>query len=113
MYPPCDTSDHQTIPLSTPRQRSILSLGQFRPEKDHIKQLYALRKLIDLGIPEVTNSKIDPSFEDIQLVFVGGCRNSEDEKRVDELKKITADLGMEDRVVFEVKVYLESRLFMM
>ena len=40
----------------------------------------------------------------MQLVFVGGCRNDEDERRVEELKTIVADLGMEDRVVFEVNV---------
>lgn len=57
-------------------------------------QLYILRKLIDL----------DASFEDIRLVLVGGCRNEEDEKRVEELKRIVVDLGMEDRVVFEVNV---------
>ena len=49
LYPPCDTTDHQSIPIANSRKRSILSLGQFRPEKDHIKQLYALRKLVDLG----------------------------------------------------------------
>ena len=94
VYPPCDTTEHQAIPLNHPRQRTILSLGQFRPEKDHVKQLYILRKLIDL----------DSSFEDIRLVLVGGCRNAEDEKRVEELKCIAADLGMSDRVVFEVNV---------
>ena len=104
VYPPCDTTDHQTIPIANPRKRSILSLGQFRPEKDHIKQLYALRKLIDLGNQVIKKSWIDPSFEDMQLVFVGGCRNDEDERRVEELKTIVADLGMEDRVVFEVNV---------
>ena len=36
------------IPL---RQRVILSIGQFRPEKNHVQQLYILRRLIDLGIP--------------------------------------------------------------
>ena len=47
---------------------------------------------------------IDTSFEDIKLVLVGGCRNEEDEKRVEELRRIAIDLGMEDRVIFEVNV---------
>ena len=38
---------------------------------------------------------------------MGGCRNDEDERRVEELKTIVADLGMEDRVVFEVNVIEE------
>ena len=50
LYPPCDTIEHQAIPINKPRERFILSLGQFRPEKDHVKQLYILRKLLDLGM---------------------------------------------------------------
>lgn len=69
-----------------------------------MKQLYILRKLIDLGMNDGLLMIIDSSFEDVRLVLVGGCRNSEDEKRVEELKRIAADLGMEDRVIFEVNV---------
>ena len=50
LYRPCDTIEHQAIPINKPRERFILSLGQFRPEKDHVKQLYILRKLLDLGM---------------------------------------------------------------
>lgn len=49
MYPPCDTSEHRKLGLGCARQRCVLSIGQFRPEKDHVKQLYILRKLIDAG----------------------------------------------------------------
>ena len=51
MYPPCDTTAHRQLGLQAPRQRCVLSLGQFRPEKDHVKQLYILRRLLDLGAP--------------------------------------------------------------
>ena len=73
VYPPCDTTEHRSLSAqSTPnttinnanstnssasslklplRQRVILSVGQFRPEKNHVQQLYILRRLIDLGIP--------------------------------------------------------------
>ena len=49
VYPPCDTTEHRQLGTFSLRQRIILSLGQFRPEKDHIKQLYILRRLIELG----------------------------------------------------------------
>ena len=49
VYPPCDTSEHRKLGLGCARQRCVLSIGQFRPEKDHVKQLYILRKLIDAG----------------------------------------------------------------
>lgn len=54
---------------------------------------------------------VDSSFEDVRLVLVGGCRNSEDEKRVEELKRIAADLGMEDRVIFEVNVIIKNSCY--
>ncbi|KAK8793864.1 hypothetical protein WA171_002994 [Blastocystis sp. BT1] len=92
VYPPCDTSDHRTLGLGEPRRRDILSIGQFRPEKDHIKQLYILRKLLD----------IDDQYSDVRLILVGGCRNKEDEERVAELKRIVVDLDLTNHVVFEV-----------
>ena len=41
IYPPCNTTHLQEVPLGdeTTRQRIILSVGQFRPEKDHALQL--------------------------------------------------------------------------
>ena len=41
IYPPCNTTRLQEIPLGdeTTRQRIILSVGQFRPEKDQVLQL--------------------------------------------------------------------------
>ena len=72
----------------------ILSIGQFRPEKDHGKQLLILRKLLDLG----------EQFNDVVLVLLGGCRNEGDWERVAELKRVVKDLGLEEHVVFEVNV---------
>ncbi|KAK8824795.1 hypothetical protein WA538_005462 [Blastocystis sp. DL] len=97
VYPPCDTSEHRKLGLGCARQRCVLSIGQFRPEKDHVKQLYILRKLIDA----------DDQFADVRLVLVGGCRNVEDERRVAELKRIVSDLGIERNVVFEVNAPYE------
>lgn len=41
VYPPCNTAHLQEIPLGddASRKRVILSIGQFRPEKDHLLQL--------------------------------------------------------------------------
>ena len=38
LYPPCNTTLLQQIPLQT-RENIILSVGQFRPEKDHALQI--------------------------------------------------------------------------
>lgn len=50
VYPPCDTTEHRQLGIGTRRERVILSVGQFRPEKDHMKQLCVMRKLLDLGV---------------------------------------------------------------
>lgn len=40
VFPPCNTSHLDSIPIvETSRRRIILSIGQFRPEKDHLLQL--------------------------------------------------------------------------
>ena len=72
----------------------ILSIGQFRPEKDHQKQLLILRKLLDRS----------DQFNDVVMVLLGGCRNEGDWKRVEELKRLVHDLDLDDHVVFEVNV---------
>ena len=38
VFPPCDTKSFEDLPLS-PRENIIVSVGQFRPEKDHALQL--------------------------------------------------------------------------
>ena len=38
VYPPCNTTHLLNLPLEG-RKRIILSIGQFRPEKDHVLQL--------------------------------------------------------------------------
>ena len=39
VFPPCNTTEFRQIPLAGRRQRVVLSVGQFRPEKDHMLQL--------------------------------------------------------------------------
>ena len=43
-------------------------------------------------------------------MLIGGCRNEGDFKRVEELKRIVTDLGMEDKVLFEVNVMIEKEV---
>ena len=45
----------------------------------------------------------------MKLVLVGGCRNEEDWKRVEELKRMVESLDMVDHVVFDVNVREERR----
>lgn len=55
VYPPCNTTDlHKNLTLRRPErtargERLVVSIGQFRPEKDHFLQLQALKALKDMG----------------------------------------------------------------
>ena len=42
-------------------------------------------------------------------MLVGGCRNEEDWKRVEELKRLVESLDMTDHVVFDVNVRARRR----
>ncbi|KAF8895230.1 mannosyltransferase [Infundibulicybe gibba] len=91
VYPPCDTREMAQLPLEG-RERIILSIAQFRPEKDHPAQLRAFNKLLQLH-PEYATSP-----DQLKLVLVGGSRNSSDAARVESLRQLAKGLGIEERV---------------
>ena len=98
IYPPCDVAEFLKISLhddSKLKHHSIVSLGQFRPEKDHPLQIRSFAAFLD---------KLSHENDCYKLVLVGGCRNSEDEKRVNNLKNLCEQLGVSDKVEFRLNV---------
>ncbi|KAI5638973.1 glycosyl transferases group 1 domain-containing protein [Phthorimaea operculella] len=96
VYPPCEVNDlkqlrslvKETDPIR------ILSVAQFRPEKDHPLMLQAMYELRNLLV------KNEILWNKIKLVLVGSCRNPEDEERVQNLKDLAKHLSLEDSVQF-------------
>lgn len=85
VYPPCDTRALQALPLDRRLKRVyLLSIAQFRPEKDHAMQLRALaaarRKAA--GMHDGGGEAVLAAH----LKLVGSCRNAEDEQRIQQLK---------------------------
>lgn len=39
VFPPCNSTELSQVPLRKKREAIILSVGQFRPEKDHMLQI--------------------------------------------------------------------------
>lgn len=125
VYPPCDVRAFLDIPLENdedddweevgrelgedsfqaknpdgPRKSfSIVSIGQFRPEKDHKLQIQAFRELLNRRAARE---------EDVRLVLVGGCRNQEDEDRVLMLRGLCAELEVGGKVEFKLNVPFEE-----
>ncbi|KAL9226693.1 hypothetical protein vseg_002476 [Gypsophila vaccaria] len=96
VYPPCDTSGLQALPLERPIDTpTIISVAQFRPEKAHSLQLQAFAKVID---------KLDTDIPRPKLQFVGSCRNKGDEGRLRKLKEMAADLKVENDVEFHENI---------
>jgi len=92
VYPPCDTKSLQNLSL-TNREHKILSIGQFRPEKNHTLQVKAFAKMMK-DHPELSKKG------DVELFLVGGCRDEGDESRVNELKRLASSLGVSKSVHF-------------
>ncbi|XP_020783500.1 GDP-Man:Man(3)GlcNAc(2)-PP-Dol alpha-1,2-mannosyltransferase [Boleophthalmus pectinirostris] len=122
VYPPCDVRAFLDIPLENeddddweevgrelgdenfqakPDKKctSIVSIGQFRPEKDHKLQIQAFRELL--------NRKGELK-EGLKLVLIGGCRNEEDEDRVLRLRGFCGELEVGDKVEFKLNVPFEE-----
>lgn len=98
VYPPCNVQTFLDIPLQEEKnaaEQTIVSVNQFRPEKDHPLQIRAFAKLLE----KVAGQQVLP-----KLILIGGCRNHEDDQRVNQLKELCQKLGIEKRVDFRVNI---------
>lgn len=87
VYPPCDTAAFLQAKLDG-RKREIVSLAQFRPEKEHAKQVHAMAHLLGEHPEYRTGDKA------VKLVMMGGSRDAGDERRVEGLKRLAEELGV-------------------
>ncbi|XP_040434394.1 GDP-Man:Man(3)GlcNAc(2)-PP-Dol alpha-1,2-mannosyltransferase-like [Falco naumanni] len=98
----CDVQTFLDIPLEkkSTSEYSIVSVSQFRPEKDHPLQIRAFAKLL-----EEKRLGQQPS---LKLVLIGGCRNQQDEERVNNLKHLCDELGVSNDVIFRINISFEE-----
>ncbi|KAJ2857910.1 asparagine-linked glycosylation protein [Coemansia erecta] len=109
VYPPCDTKRLVEFPLEH-RSPIVMSLAQFRPEKNHALQIEAFAQLLhDHSESAAPAGWKKPSLADIlegkrgaveypALVMLGGARNIEDEARAEELRQLAKRLDVERQV---------------
>ena len=74
LYPPCDITSLTNLPIPN-RQKLLISIAQFRPEKNHMLQLEVFKDF-----------QKSPQGKDIQFVLIGGARDAGDEKIVARLR---------------------------
>lgn len=99
VYPPCEVNHLKELAKEQNTEfYRIISVGQFRPEKNHPLQLqtmYELRTLL------MYNEEL---WNKIRLLIVGSCRNSEDYERLKNMQDLTKHLSLENNVEFHVNV---------
>uniref|UniRef100_F6W757 GDP-Man:Man(3)GlcNAc(2)-PP-Dol alpha-1,2-mannosyltransferase n=2 Tax=Ornithorhynchus anatinus TaxID=9258 RepID=F6W757_ORNAN len=106
VYPPCDVRAFLDVPLHEKKPPAaapgdlLVSVGQFRPEKNHPLQIRAFARLLGKEA-----AKMLPS---LKLVLIGGCRNQEDEQRVSHLRELCRDLGVGESVEFKINIPFEE-----
>ncbi|KAG1727063.1 glycosyltransferase family 4 protein [Suillus paluster] len=103
VYPPCDTREMAQFPLDA-RERIILSIAQFRPEKDHSTQLRAFAQLL-ADHPNYTSG---PSS--VKLFLLGGARNANDHARVQSLRDLAGELNINPHVQFIINASYSEML---
>ena len=98
-------------PSSKRKTNAIVSIGQFRPEKDHVLQLQVMARLL----------KQHPEWKyatpKCQLILIGSCRDNDDDNnsndtnsdraRLDKLQALAQTMGIADFVEFVVNQPIE------
>jgi len=101
VYPPCDTKEMAMFSLQG-RDRIILSVAQFRPEKNLPTQLRAFAQLLS-DHPEYRMQGASSGQDSaIRLVLLGGARHQDDLDRVESLRTLAKELDIQDQVSFVV-----------
>lgn len=103
VYPPCNTDAYLALPLenATRNRYQILSLAQFRPEKNHRLQIQIVQRLLS------NESRLNEKSR-LKLVLVGSVRDEADRARVDELRKFAEELNVQANVEFRLNISFEQ-----
>ncbi|KXZ55239.1 hypothetical protein GPECTOR_3g38 [Gonium pectorale] len=107
VYPPVDTADLLSLPLDRKLKRLYLvSVAQFRPEKNHRLQLQAFALAKRAAGPTLQGQAV----REARLVMIGGCRNADDQARLAGLQRHAEELGVAEHVDWVVNApYSELR----
>lgn len=105
VYPPCDVEPFLAGSGKSKRTRDIVSLSQFRPEKNHQLQLESFAKFI--------KESDDVDNDNVNLLMIGGCRDESDRQRVKDLKLSASNLGIAHRVHFKTDLPFNQVCFLL
>lgn len=112
VYPPCDTEELQRLPLDRRLKHLFLvSVAQFRPEKNHRLQLEALALARSQAAAGSSTQAL--AVRVAKLKMIGSCRNDDDRRRLAELQEYADQLGVAGVVEWHVNVpYADLQLML-
>ena len=98
VYPPVSVEEiiEQTTlegPTATPREKVLLCIAQFRPEKNHELLIQAFTQMVE--------AKTEGT-EDARLVLIGSVRDDEDQTLVYKLRLLAKELKVDGQVDFRI-----------
>ncbi|CAJ2512130.1 Uu.00g077550.m01.CDS01 [Anthostomella pinea] len=98
VYPPCAVNEiEQAVELSQEsekrREKYIVYIAQFRPEKNHQLILQSFAEFVNSGTDAANGAK---------LVLLGSVRDDNDSRRVYKLRLLVNELHIKDRVIFQL-----------
>eukprot|EP00948_MAST-09A_sp_MAST-9A-sp1_P001691 g1691.t1 len=113
VFPPCDigVGDRTNVQKKT---NLFVSVGQFRPEKDHELQVRSMKELVDrleLNTKSDSSRKRTKSPHKVKrksksaipmLYMIGSCRDAGDEKRVADLRSLISKLELNPYIELKV-----------
>lgn len=100
IFPPCDVKQLTSLPILSDEEKCnsirIVSIAQFRPEKNHplmLRAMYELRSIVKEDV-----------WDRIRLVLIGSCRNFEDEVRMKDMQDLSKHFALDENVEFKLNV---------
>lgn len=102
VYPPCDVEGMAKFPLDDAgrnERKLFISIGQFRPEKDHALQLRAVHALLERYGGDKDNCDV---LSQVRLFLIGSCRDEGDRERVEKLRELVQELNIGKHVEFKL-----------
>ncbi|KAI1799068.1 glycosyltransferase family 4 protein [Daldinia bambusicola] len=98
VYPPCAVNEiERAVEISEEsekrRQKYLVYIAQFRPEKNHQLILQSFAEFVKTGTPAAKEAK---------LVLLGSVRGDDDSRRVYTLRLLVNELQIKDQVIFQL-----------
>ena len=103
VHPPCNTCSLSALPLDRKlKSLYLVSLAQFRPEKNHAKQLRAFALARKQAAESWTASS--GAILAARLKLIGSCRNLDDQNRVSQLVSHSVNFSDTLRLLLQTNI---------